>query len=281
MIKLCKKFVMRSKNLNINKAFKKISRFYIMCIVCVIFAILFILIDFIILKNNCPHLSSYLCNVAVESISIIITLTIIQNILEKRNDDKEKELERKNIIKHNEIITIYIDFYKRFFHCVATPLGNKRDESISFPMQFSIKDMVDLYEISGYIQNAPLKPSIELFYIYEKNIREAFISAINSIEFKYYPKIKELILEYIKHSMRDDVSDFILNINNIKNIKLKERVKEMFVSAEIEESYKIHKQDKLNANLATPYCILYDLMNTEQGIIVQYLNEIDNIKSQT
>ncbi len=266
---------MRSKNLNINKAFKKIPYFYIMCIVCAIFAISFILIDLFILKNNCPHLSSYLCNVAVESISIIITLTIIQKILEKRNDDKEKELERKNIIKHNEIIMIYIDFYKRFFHCVATPLGDKRNKNISFPMQFSIKDMVDLYEISGYIQNAPLRPSIELFYIYEKKLRESFISAINSIEFKYYPKIKELILEYIKHSTRDDVSDFILNG------KLRERAKEMFNSTDIKESYELYKQNKLNANLATPYCILYDLMNTEQDIIVKYLNEIDNIKSQT
>lgn len=273
MIKLCKKFVMRSKNLNINKAFKKIPCFYIMCIVCAIFAILFILIDLFILKNNCPHLSSYLCNFAVESISIIITLTIIQKILEKRNESKEKELERKNIIKHNEIIMIYIDFYKQFFHCVATP-SDKRNNNISFPMQFSIKDMVDLYEISGYIQNTPLRPSIELFYIYEKNIRKSFISVINSIEFKYYPKIKELMLEYIKHSVRDDVSDFILN-----NIKLKEQVRKMFNPTKIEESYKIYKQDK--PNLTTPYCILYDLMNTEQDIIVKYLNEIDNIKSQT
>lgn len=133
--------------------------------VCVIFGILAaaaMIIDYLFLY---PNFSGYLCNLAVECLGVIFTLTFIHKALEKYNGDKEKEIERVNILKRNEIIAIYIELYMKFFHCVATPLENRFDkETFSFPMKFSIKDMLqDLYGISGYTTNALLKPSIELF----------------------------------------------------------------------------------------------------------------------
>lgn len=240
-------------------------------IICIILAILFGFADYFITNTS---ISSYLCNLAVECLSIAITLFIIQRILEKRDNDKERELERQNIFKHNEVISAFIEHYKRFFHCVATPLY-KRNESVTFPIAFEIQDMRDLYEISTYITNELLKPSIELFYRYEKNLRDSFIATINSVEFKYHSTIKELMLEYITISVRDDVSDFVLN-----NTELRKYAQQMFDSAEIKENYKLYKENKLNSNLAIPYCMLYDLMNAEQNIIVQYLAEIEKIKSK-
>lgn len=251
-------------------------------IVCAIFAILAaaaIIVDYL---NLYPNFSGYLCNLAVECLGVILTLIVIQKVLEKHNESKEKQAERKNILKRNEIIMAYIEFYKRFFHCVATPLENRFDkETFSFPMKFSIKDMLqDLYGISGYTTNALLKPSIELFFTHEENLKNAFIAIINSIEFKHYPKIKELALDYIKNSVRNDMRDFILNNKHLTagEQKFEELVKTLIPT--IEENYKSYTKSELKANLATPYCILYDLMNTEQNIIAQYVKEIEKLQKE-
>lgn len=255
-------------------------------IICIIFAVLFGFADYFIANTS---ISSYLCNLSVECLSIAITLFIIQRILEKRENDKEKELERQNIIKHNEVISVYIEHYKRFFHCVATPLG-KRNESVAFPIKFEMQDMRDLHKFSGYVTNELLRPSVELFYRYEKNLRDLFIATINNIEFKYHSTIKELMLEYITISVRDDVSDFMLNVDGFqylqgsKDEKHINAIQEIFDSPKINEYYRLYKEDKLqdkfHSHIAIPYCILYDLMNAEQNIIVQYLAEIDKIKSK-
>lgn len=220
----------------------------------------------------------------MEFIGVIITLVVIQKVLDKHNEKKEKQAERKNILKHNEILAIYIELYQRFFYCVATPLDNRLgNDSFTFPIEFSIRDIKDLYKISGYVTNALLRPSIELFFIHEENLRKAFIATINSIEFKHYPQIKELMLEYIKNSVRDDVSDFILNNKgNFGDRSFVETAEQMLNTEQIEEKYRLYQNEdeSIRGNLAIPYCILYDLMNTEQNIIVQYSEEIERLQNE-
>lgn len=142
----------------------------------------------------------------------------------------------------------------------------------------------DLYGISGYTTNALLKPSIELFFTHEENLRNAFIFTINSIEFKHYPKIKMLVLEFIKNSVRDDMRDFILNNRETRfgDKSFVKLIEERLNFEQIEESYKLYKKgDKtMQGNLALPYCKLYDLMNTEQNIIVQYVKEIEKLQKE-
>ena len=248
-------------------------------IVSGILAIVSLVVDLFFIQHKYPHLSGYLCNLAVECLGVIVTLFIIQRALEKRNENKEKELERLNILKRNEIIAIYIEFYKRFLRCAVMPLNDNRFKDI-FPIKFTIKDMLqNLYSLSGYVDVFLSRPSIELFYIHELNLRNGFVSTIDNIEFKYYPKIKELMLTYIKMSIRYDVRDFMLNSKQMRfeNKSVDEIIKEL--EPEIDEYYEEYKHGELKGNLATPYCMLYDLMNAEQGIIVRYLQEIDGLKS--
>lgn len=261
-------------------------KFFSLKNVCIVFGICsigFMIVDYF---NIVPNFSGYLCNLAVEFIGVIITLVVIQKVLDKHNEKKEKQAERKNILQRNEILAIYIEFYQKFFHCVVTPLSNRfENNTFTIPIEFTIRDIKDLYKMSGYVTNALLKPSIELFFIHEENLRKAFISTINSIEFKHYPKIQKLMLEYIKNSVRDDMRDFILNNKQTKfgDKSFVEMIEQTILNSEqIEEDYELYKKkDKsIRGNLAIPYCILYDLMNTEQNIIVQYLKEIQKLKKE-
>lgn len=74
--------------------------------------------------------------------------------------------------------------------------------------------------------------------------------------------------------------DFILNNKHLTagEQKFEELVKTLIPT--IEENYKSYTKNELKANLATPYCILYDLMNTEQNIIAQYMKEIEKLQKE-
>lgn len=247
-------------------------------IISAILALMSLLVDLFFIRYKYPHLSGYLCNFAVECLGVIVTLFVIQRVLEKHNESKEKELERLSILKRNEIIAIYIKFYKQFLRCVVTPLDDGF-KNVSFPIEFTIKDMLqNLHNVSGYITVLLTRPSIELFYTHELNLRNGFILAIDNIEFKHYPKIKELMLDYIKMSLNYDVRDFVLNGKQMKfgNKSVDEITKEL--SPKIDEHYEMYKRGELKGNLRVPYCILYDLMKAEQDIIVRYLQEIERLK---
>lgn len=249
----------------------------VVCIVCVILCVVAVIVDYF---NVFPKFSSYLSNIAIECLSIVVTLLVIHKALELHNDNKVKQRERQKILEHNEVIVVYIEFYKRFLRCIVTPLDNKRFENMSFPMKFDIKDMMqNLYKFSGVITTSLKKPSIELFLEQEKNLRNAFISSLNNIEFVYYKEIKKLMLKYIKLSVGNNTSDFILNEGKFSNGKEFSKQMEETLTPKIDEYYELYKQNKLESNAAISYCILYDLINNEQDIIMQYLQEIERIAS--
>ncbi len=67
-----------------------------LCKVCVIFgivAVVAMIVDYLFLYPN--FFSGYLCNLAVECLGVILTLIVIQKVLEKHNESKEKQAERK------------------------------------------------------------------------------------------------------------------------------------------------------------------------------------------
>lgn len=255
-----------------------------LAIVCAIFTLLVAVAMIVDYCNILPSFfSGYLCNFAVECLGVILTLIVIQKVLEKHNENKERQLERENILKRNEITIIYIEFYKRFLNCIITPLGEEKARNVSLPINFPIKDMIkNLYTISGYITNSLQKSSIELFFRHEENLRDNFISIINNIEFKYHPKFKELLLKYITMSIYNDMREAIINNRQVKfgNECIAELVEKMLDNGQIDEYYQLYLNKKLDANLASPYFMLYDLINDEQNIIVEYLNEIKRLQNQ-
>ena len=232
-------------------------------------------LDVFWLKNTHPTIYGYAFNIATECIGLIITLCIIQRFLDKYDENKEEQEELKKILRYHESISIYIDYYLRYFYCVTTPL-NKRFKEKGVSLNFKIQDLSDLYETSALITSDIFQPSVEIFYKYEQNLRNIFTDTIKNIDFKYYPQIGRLLLDYIQASLANDVSDAIIGRKNIKNGLLD--AKTMLKADYIEQHYKKYKENTLGANSATPYFILYDLLQLELKIINGYINEIDKIK---
>lgn len=234
--------------------------------------------DFFFLKTFHPFISNYICNIVTDCIGIIVTLCFIQNIFDNYDTNKEKQEELKKILRYDEIISIYIDNYIRYFYCITTPLDKRFKEINSSLHDFKLQDLCDLYSFSAMVTAPLFQPAIEIFYKWEQELRKTFMNTIRNIDFKYYPEIGNLLVDYINNSLTKDVSDAIISYKNVNNgIK---NFQKMIKSDYIESHYLKFKENSLGANLATPYFILFDLLHIELTIINQYKNEIEKIKAQ-
>lgn len=262
-------------NLLINKKYE-----IIILISSIIIFICLIAIDFA-LNESQAKISGYVCNIATEFLGILITYFVIQRLFNKQNISKEKQEEKAKILRYNEIISIYIDYYKRYFYCVTTPIDSRDFKNITFNNDFKLKDMCDLHKLSLLVTTPLYKPAIELFYEYERELRKIFENIIFNIDFKYYKEIQEVITHFIQLSLMCDVKDAIISQKNtfIGDKKTIDEVNEMLKAEYIEEQYIQYKQNTLISNAATSYFILYDLMQGECAILNRYEELINKLNS--
>ena len=241
----------------------------------------FFLADLFWLKNSHPYISGYLCNVITECIGIIITVYFVQNIFDKYSMREQKHEELNKINRQNKFISEIITQYVILFNCVVKPL-NERDVINEFPSDFRLNDMRDLHETTLLINTPHLKSSIEVFYQYEKQLRQLFIKMLDSIDFNYYPNLQKIIMDFCSVSIKNDVSETIINNQKLglaDGKRYTDLMKDMLSSDDIEQLYADYKNDKLFSNGIMPYFALYDLLQEEKAIVEEYLKEIDMINN--
>lgn len=247
-------------------------------IVAMIIAILIVVVDF---NFGQDKISGYLCNIATELASIVITYFVIQKLLDSQKEKEEKKHEKSIILRYNKLISIYIYHYKKYFYCIITPIEKRDFKNININHKFEIRDMCDLHQPSLLITSPLNKSSIELFYIYEQALQRVFENFINNNNFKYYKNVQEVVIKYIQESLINNVRGAILSNEKMSLGKEHEpaikHINEMLKSDYIENHYKKFKENTLGANTATPYFILFELLKLEINIINEYENIIENI----
>ena len=75
-------------------------------------------------------------------------------------DEINERIQNKENKKANRILQQYIERYKLFFYCVVTPIEQRNFEKVEMPLNFTLKDMCELYETSM------LKITMMYFLIY-------------------------------------------------------------------------------------------------------------------
>lgn len=228
-----------------------------------------------------PTLAEYAGGMSTELTGMIITVWVLQNLFDSFDEKSRKEDERKKILRLNEIISIHIHYYTNYFYMITTPLKKRSQKEIDLQADFKISDLSDLHKIAVGSKHALSRPAIELFYQYEQSLRNIFTQAVTVIDFIYFPKIKELILDYIRNSLTSNVSDAIIDNKKIgvqSDGKLAEFVSKMLKDDDIQKYYAKYQKRALGTHVAIPYFVLYDLLKIEQNILSQYEKEIRKIK---
>lgn len=248
-------------------------------LVIILVLIVVFLFDIFWLKTAHPYVSGYVCNFITECIGIVITVYFIQSIFDKYSEEEKMIDERNKIIRQNKFITEIIKQYILFFNCVVQPIETRKAE-YTFQEQFELKDLCDLHKITLLIVAPCMQSSIEVFYRYEKQLRQLFIKMLETIDFNFYPELEKIIMKFITESTKSDVSDTIINNQKLTlsdGKKYTDMIHDMLCGDDIEHMYSDYKQDKLNVNGIMPYFMLYDLLKEERSLIMQYQKEISKI----
>lgn len=219
--------------------------------------------------------SDYECNIATELFGILITIIFVDNLFNRHNKNKAKQDEKSKIIRNHKIICIYITFYARQLHCITTAMEKRFKSNVQLEKEFSLQDLQYLYAPTLLLTESIQQSSIECFFKYEQELKNAFINTLNTIDFEFYPHVSKIIENFIEISTAFDVRAVILD--NKKNNTLLDLFISMLKSDEIYERYEEYKNNRLRSNGILPYLMLYDMLKEEQKILLSYLSEIRNL----
>ena len=255
-------------------------------IILLVFAILLIGISFLPFFKLSSHLrnnfENILIGIGTNVLGIIVTVSFVQHIFDKQSEKKDKEYERKKIIRFSQIMSFRLEKYFKVFAQITTPLNiysQQPDKPINYDFKF--EDMKDLY-FPCLLMCEEQKSSISVFYSEEKKIKDYMLRMLENIEFKHYLIIQELLLAFVKHSEAYDVSNAILKYETMSASKKKvtELISEQIATNPIDNWVEKFESGKLKSNLINNFVILFRLLQTELFLLTEFNKKIQLLEKE-
>lgn len=244
-------------------------------------AVSFVLLLFACINNKSNNIDSIFIGLATNLLGIIITVSFVQFFIDKQDKEEEKRDEIEKIQRYHKVMVLLIDRYTLFFQCL-TSTNEERTKYVGrkdLLRDFSFSDMADLYKFSRVLSVELLRPTIELFYDAEQELRNYMIEMLKNIDFKYNKPIESLLIEFIKKSKEMDVSGVIINNQKIlfDNEKSVDTISQYIKDEDNYNWVQKYKQGQLSGNVMTPYVTLFFLLKNEGKIIMEYQQLINSL----
>ncbi len=205
---------------------------------------------------------------------LIITIMFIQRILDKHNLEKDIREEKEKIIRLNSLVQISITDYITSFQELTTPISKTQ----SLNLNFSFEDIQDLYYSSLLITKLQ-KSKIVVFYENEKKLENDLLRMLSEINFFHYPKIRDIIISFIKEIKMNDVCEGIIANKKITagNKTLGDLAIEMIKDNKNQNWITKFDNNQLRGNIIVPYVVLYKSLHKQISLIIDYQNLIKQI----
>ena len=231
---------------------------------------------------NCEKYSVYMeiaYDISVGVFSAMILVWFVDEISNHIQERQSRHKELNAIKRFDSVLQRYIEQYITMYYCVATPLQERKFDSVKMPESFTLKDMRDLHHTSLLVKEGFSNGSIESFLQIELELRKELISLTEKCEFEYYPHFAELFLDYIQCSLKYDcragVSSNLSLIHSNQN-QLKE-IHDLLENHGEDYYNRALNEENFPATLIHPYMYLYEMMKMERKIIIDYQTEIGKI----
>lgn len=228
------------------------------------------------------YVNNILIGIAVGLLGIIVTISFVQNALDKQATKNEKVEEYKKIVRYNKYLKILISEYMVYYNQVVTPVDKRgTDLDKGFVDAFTLKDMSGMYYNSIVIRDGFNTPVIKRFYEVEGNLVTYLLRWNEEIDFKYTPKLEAIINEFLTKSKELDTRENILAAldTRLGNEKLSEIITTKLT--EDKEDYLARfNEGKLQSNVMTCVVFLYFFLNMQRECIKQLNSEISIIENE-
>mgnify|MGYP004569890979 CR=1 FL=1 len=217
------------------------------------------------------------------SIGIFSALVLVWFIDEINDNIQEKIAEKKEvdaIMRADKIIQQYIKHYEKFYYCVSTPIGKRNFNNMILSVDFTLKDIRDLYKTTTLMNDDLFTSSIERFLFFELELRKNIEFTIRSVNFEYHPQFALILSNYIETSIKYDNRSVLLGN---KNVTLGTEPYETFISKLLEDEGEQYYKSVMSQPLRkgctlNPYVYLVVMMKEEYRILNEYKKEIEKLK---
>ena len=233
-------------------------------------------------EKELANRNSIIFGVATNLIGIVITISFVQYFLDQqRNKDMQNE-EAKKILRQDRIMQILIDRYIAYYNQLTTPhdtiIGNSYFDSEQLNLSFDFPDLRGLYQCSLFLRDRPYTPVIVSFYEVELTLRDYCITILRDIDFRFFPEIREILLEFVRKSISLDVRNAVLAYipRSIENQEVSEMIAKYIVDDTNNWVGRYHSGE-LNSNIMIPFVMLYDMLKSEGELISKYREEIKTV----
>lgn len=165
---------------------------------------------------------SILFSLSINILTSLLILTFVDRIIDlqhkKEDAQKNKENEKKKILRYYKSLEYDLKAYIVEFNQITTPFSKRENFTDRLPFQtekfnanFTVQDLIDFDMLDMTIYGRYSKKAIVTFSEFQNNLYAAFDKFIKDIDFEYFSQIEK------------DISEIILSKNfpnSLENLKL-------------------------------------------------------------
>lgn len=219
-------------------------------------------------------------DLAMGIFSAMVLVWFIDTISDYLNERDAIRKETEAIFRFNTVLQHYISNYFRAYYDVIVPVNERDNTTRVHTKSFALRDMRDLYKSTMQNDYSPCDSAVQLFFEREAELTNQITFLLMNIDIKKYVELQLIFISFLDKSLSFTGRATILDA---PNRMIGKHRKDITVSKLLKsgkgDRYRIDliKKKTSKSNILYPYVALYELMQEERKILLNYNETIAKI----
>ena len=233
-------------------------------------------------ERAAANINSILFGIATNLLGIAITISFVQFFIDQQQEKDDRTEEARRILRQDRIMQELIEIYTVQYNQLTTPFDERKGfpafDSTKLNLEFVFTDLRDLYQVSILVRDKIYCSAIVSFYESEQKLREYCSVSLRDIDYKYYPEIGELLLNFVRISTSFDVRNVILSFvpKSMDDQEMSSYISKL-IGDNSTNWVELAHSGELGSNIMIPFVSLYDMLKAEGQLIVTYCEAVKKV----
>jgi|GEM_PF-2091752 len=219
-------------------------------------------------------IQDYVRGTFTETIGIIITLVLIEVILQKNRELEQKLLAKKGVLRALDLISISLNNYNKASYDLGTPISEQKkapDTKLNFPFT----NLSELYRQSNSVIEGFNKSKAYVYFEKLDKLLETVSNALYQIDLSNYPEFSNFLLGLIKYAESYYPKNGVLTSQSgmVGNQQMKDICSDLIKNYSGPVEYK-------KSNIINPFIRLYQLMNFMILFDIQFISLKEKVNKE-
>ena len=223
-------------------------------------------VDFLIVKEI-----AY--DIAMGIFSAMVLVWFVDAISDYLNERNEARKEVDAISRYDVVLQHYISNYFKAYYDVIVPLNERNNVTQVYAKPFTLGDMRDLHKSTMQNDYSPYDSAVLLFFEREADLKNQIASLLMNNSIKKNVELQSIFTSFLDKSLSYTGRATILDAPNRMIGELR---KDLVVRKLLEggkgDQYRdaLIRKETTESNILYPYVTLYELMQEERRILLNY-----------